>query len=123
MRYLLTHLDDAVGADAHPPAAVADPDRCSGLLIAVPLGALVQRTTAAAPAHHRDREHHLHDPVAGAVRGAAADHPDAHPRRGQRDRRADAVHDGAAGACGARGAGRGARPRCSTPPPRSATGR
>ena len=31
--------------------------------------------------------------------------------------------DGAAGARRARGAGRGARPRCATPPPPSATGR
>ena len=44
VRYLLHPPRRRVGADGDPPAAVADPD-VLGLLIAVPLGALVQRTT------------------------------------------------------------------------------
>ena len=105
MRYLFTHLDDAWALTLIHLRLSLIPI-VLGLLIAVPLGALVQRTTRAAAADDRHRQHHLHDPVAGAVRGAAADHPDPHPRRGQRHRRADALHDGAAGAGGARGARR-----------------
>ena len=106
VNYLLTHLDNAWALTLIHLRLSLVP-MVLGLVIAVPLGAFVQRTTAAAAADDRDREHHLHHPVAGAVRGAAADHPDPHPRRGQRHRRADALHRRAAGAGGARGARRG----------------
>lgn len=56
------------------------------------------------------RQRGVHHPVAGAVRGVADDHRNPNPRRGQRDGRPDRLHRRAAGAGGARGAGRGPRP-------------
>ena len=122
VRYLLTHLDDAWELTLIHLRLSLIPMRAR----AADRGSAGRAGAAhhdAAPAHHRHGQHHLHHSVAGAVRGAAADHPDPNPRRGQRHRRADAVHRRAAGARGARGAGRGARPRCATPPPPSATSR
>ena len=114
VRYLLTHLDDAWELTLIHLWLSLVP-LVLGLLIAVPLGRPGPPDDAAAPAHDGDGEHHLHHPVAGVVRRAAADHPDADPRRGQRHRRPDAVHRRAAGAGRPRGArrraARGARRR------------
>ena len=82
-----------------PPRRGARPARSStstspgvplliGLLLALPLGWLARRYRLALPAAHRRLRPALHDPLAGAVRPAAAAsrHPD--PRPGQRPRRA-----------------------------------
>ena len=75
MRYL-SHLDDAWALTIIHLRLSLIPI-VLGLMIAVPLGALIQRTTAAAAVDHHHGQHHLHDSVAGAIRGASPDHPDA----------------------------------------------
>ena len=93
-----------------------------GLVLAIPLGWLANRTRVGRSDARSRRRAALHHPVAGAVRRAPAapGHPD--PGPDQRDRRADHLHRGAAGPHGRRRAGRGPGRWSSTRPPRWATG-
>ena len=107
MHYLLTHLDDAWALTVVHLRLSLVPVLI-GLAIAVPLGVLVQRapmlrrlTTATASVVFTI-------PSLALFVVVAADHRHPDPRRGQRHRRADGLHHGAVGACGARSAGRGA---------------
>ena len=122
MRYLLTHLDDAWALTLIHLRLALIPI-VLGLLIAVPLGALVQRTTALR------RMTTVTASIIFTIPSLAlfVVLPLIIPTRILDEANVIVAltlyTDGAAGACGARGAGRGAARGASTPPPPSATGR
>ena len=122
MRYLFTHLDDAWALTLIHLRLSLIPVLL-GLLIAVPLGALVQRTTVLR------RLTTVTASIIFTIPSLAlfVVLPLIIPTRILDEANVIVAltlyTDGAAGACGARGAGRRARARCSTPPPPSATSR